>query len=112
MVNARSSLEVQQAAWKLAYFLDSHPIEYLENTGLLQARKELVESDVFKNEEFLDIFLDEMSVSMYSPGIPQFFEVADVLKRARDRSVVEGMDIKESLSIAQEEMDAIFAEFE
>jgi maltose-binding protein MalE len=112
MVNARSAPEVQQAAWKLAYFLDSHPQEYLENTGLLQARKDLVESEAFKKEAFLDIFLDEMIASMYAPGIPQYYEVADVLKRARDRSVVEGMDIKESLSIAQKEMDAIFAESE
>jgi multiple sugar transport system substrate-binding protein len=107
MVNSRSAPEIQRAAWKLAYFLDSHPAEYLEHTGLLQARKEVLESEVFKQEPFLNVFLDEMTVSMYSPRIPQFYEVADALARARDRSVVEGMDIKESLAIGQQEIDEI-----
>jgi multiple sugar transport system substrate-binding protein len=107
MVNARSAPEVQEAAWKLAWYLDSHPVDYLENTGLLQPQKVLVESEEFQNIEFLDVFLAEMEVSMYSPRIPRFLEVADVLMRARDRAVVEGMDVAESLSIAQDEINAI-----
>jgi ABC-type glycerol-3-phosphate transport system substrate-binding protein len=107
MVNARSASEVQEAAWKLAWYLDSHPVDYLENTGLLQPQKVLVDSEEFQNVEFLDVFLAEMEVSMYSPRIPRFLEVADVLMRARDRAVVEGMDVAESLSIAQDEINAI-----
>jgi multiple sugar transport system substrate-binding protein len=107
MVNARSAPEVQEAAWKLAWYLDSHPVDYLENTGLLQPQKVLVDSEEFQNVEFLDVFLAEMEVSMYSPRIPRFLEVADVLMRARDRAVVEGMDVAESLSIAQDEINAI-----
>jgi ABC-type glycerol-3-phosphate transport system substrate-binding protein len=107
MVNARSAPEVQEAAWKLAWYLDSHPVDYLENTGLLQPQKVLVDSEEFQSVEFLDVFLAEMEVSMYSPRIPRFLEVADVLMRARDRAVVEGMDVAESLSIAQDEINAI-----
>ncbi|MBV7335217.1 extracellular solute-binding protein [Chloroflexi bacterium TSY] len=112
MVNARSSTEVQEAAWKLAWYLDSHPIDYMENTGLLQPQKVLAESEVFQSIEHLDLFLDEMSVSMYSPRVPRFTEVADALMRARDRSLVEGMAIPESLTIAQEEIDQILADSE
>lgn len=112
MVNARSDPEVQAAAWKLAAYLDSHPAEYLEQTGLLQARKEVVESEVYQQTPYIDVYLDEMTTSMYSPRIPRFIEVADVLMRARDRSVVEGMDIKESLATAQKEIDEILAESE
>jgi multiple sugar transport system substrate-binding protein len=110
MVNARSAPEVQRAAWKLAAFLDSHPVEYLVSTGLLQARKEVVESPEYKDTPYLDVFLQEMTVSMYSPRIPRFVEVADALARARDRSVVEGMEVKESLVMAQKEIDEILAE--
>lgn len=110
MVNARSAPEVQRAAWKLAGFLDSHPIEYMVSTGLLQARKELVESKEYQDTPYINVFLDEMTVSMYSPRIPRFIEVADVLARARDRVVVEGMDIKESLAMGQQEIDEILAE--
>ncbi len=112
MVNSSSAPEVQEAAWQLAEFLDSHPEDYLAHTGLLQARVEVVETETFKNTPFLDVFLDEMTTSMYSPRIPRFIEVADVLARARDRVVVEGMDLKESLAIGQEEIDSIMSELE
>jgi multiple sugar transport system substrate-binding protein len=110
MVNARSAPEVQAAAWKLAWFLDSHPIDYMVNTGLLQTQKVLAESQEFKDIPYMDVFLGQMETSMYSPRIAGFYEVADALARARDRSVVEGMPIPESLAIAQEEIDKIMAE--
>ena len=110
MVNARSTPEVQAAAWKLAWALDSHPIDYMVNTGLLQPQKVLSESKEFKDIPYMNIYLDEMSVSMYSPHVTRFIEVADALMRARDRSVVEGMAIPESLKTAQAEIDKIMAE--
>jgi multiple sugar transport system substrate-binding protein len=110
MVNSHSAPEVQEAAWKLAYYLDSHPIDYMVNTGLLQPKLELQESAEFQEIPYMDLFLDEMAVSMYSPRVPRFVEVADVLARARDRSVVDGMPVRESLVTAQEEIDAIMAE--
>ena len=51
-----------------------------------------------------------MTTSMYSPRIARFTEVADVLARVRDRIIVEGMDLKESMAIGQEEIDAILSE--
>lgn len=110
MVNSRSEPAVQEAAWQLAEFLDSHPAEYLAHTGLLQARTEVIESETFQNIPFLDVFLDQMTTSMYSPRIARFTEVADVLARVRDRIIVEGMDLKESMAIGQEEIDAILSE--
>lgn len=110
MVNAHSAPEVQAAAWKLAYYLDSHPIDYMVNTGLLQPKKELEASTEFKEIPYMDLFLNQMSVSMYSPRVPRFIEVADALMRARDRSVVDGMPVRESLQIAQDEIDTIMAE--
>lgn len=110
MVNASASPEVQAAAWKLAYFLDSHPIEYMVKTGLLQPKIELSESKEFQEIPYMNIFLDEMAVSMYSPRLANFIEVADALARARDRSVVDGMAIPESLKMAQEEISKIIGD--
>lgn len=110
MVNSRSAPEVQAAAWKLAYYLDSFPIDYMVSTGLLQPKKELAESKEFQEIPYLDLFLKQMEVSMYSPRSANFIEIADALARARDRSVVDGMAIPESLKIAQEEIDKIMAE--
>jgi multiple sugar transport system substrate-binding protein len=110
LVNAHSDPAVQAAAWKLAYYLDSHPIDYMVNTGLLQPKKELEASPEFQEIPDLPLFLEQMTVSQYSPRVPRFIEVADALMRARDRSVVDGMPVRESLQIAQEEIDAIMAE--
>jgi multiple sugar transport system substrate-binding protein len=107
MVNARSAPEVQEAAWQLAWALDSHPAEYLEATGLLQPQKVLVESEVYQNTEDIDVFLGQMETSLYSPRIAPFNEVADILMRARDRAIVEGVPVAEVLAQAQEEIDAI-----
>jgi len=109
MVSAKSAPEVQAAAWKLAWALDSHPIDYMVDAGLLQPQKVLSESKQFKDIPFMNVFLDEMSVSMYSPHVEQFSEVADALARARDRCVVQGMAIPESLKMAQNEIDKIMA---
>lgn len=106
-VNSKSAPEVQEAAWKLAWELDSHPIEYMVDTGLLQTQKVLQESAEFAEIPNMSLYLDSMAESQYSPRIPQFYEAADVLARARDRSVVEGMPVAESLQIAQEEMTEV-----
>lgn len=110
MVNSHSAPEVQAAAWKLAYFLDSYPIDYMVNTGLLQPKTELADSPEFAEVPYMDVFLDEMSVSQYSPRVPRFIEVADALARARDRSVVDGMPVRESLKIAHDEIAEIMAD--
>jgi maltose-binding protein MalE len=110
MVNSRSAPEVQEAAWQLAWTLDTHPVEYLQATGLLQPQKVLVESQEYKDTPDIDVFLGEMETSLYSPRIAPFNEVADALMRARDRAVVEGMSVPETLAMAQEEIDAIMAD--
>jgi multiple sugar transport system substrate-binding protein len=110
MVNAHSAPEVQEAAWKLAYFLDSHPIDYMVSTGLLQPKVELAESQEFQDIPYLDVFLSQMEVSMYSPRVERFIEVADALARARDRAVVDGMPVRQSLQTAQEEVVGILGD--
>ncbi len=110
MVNSQSPDEVKRAAWKLAWFLDSHPVEYLDKTGLLQPQKKVEASRVFQETPYLDVFLNEMKVSMYSPRIPGFLEVADALARVRDRACVEGMDVVEALAQGKEEIDKILDE--
>jgi multiple sugar transport system substrate-binding protein len=110
MVNAKADPETQRVAWQLAWALDSHPVEYLEQTGLLQPQKIVEQSEAFQNTPNLQIFLDEMRVSMYSPSAPGFLEIADALARTRDRAAVEGMGVEESLAQGKAEIDEILDE--
>jgi multiple sugar transport system substrate-binding protein len=107
MVNAQSDADTQRAAWQLAWHLDSHPVEYLDATGLLQPQKTVEDSEVFQNTPYLPLFLEEMTVSMYSPGVPAFLEIADALARVRDRAAIEGMAVEQSLAQGKQEIDAI-----
>jgi multiple sugar transport system substrate-binding protein len=110
MVNVNTPDPVKRAAWQLAWFLDSHSVRYLESTGLLQPQKEVEKSKVFQETPFLDVFLNEMKVSMYSPRVPGFLEIADALARVRDRACLEDMDVAESLAMGKEEIDKILDE--
>jgi len=110
MVNAHSAPEVQEAAWKLIWALDTHPAEYLKAAGLLQPQKVLVDSPEYKDTPDIDVFLNEMTTSQYSPRIPTFNEVADILMKARDRAVVEKVPVQEVLQDAQTQIDKVMAE--
>ncbi|MEZ4864815.1 MAG: extracellular solute-binding protein [Caldilineaceae bacterium] len=109
MVNAQSDPEKQLAAWKLAWFLDSHPGDYLEKTGLLQTQKAVLESEAYKNTPFLNVFLDEMTKSVYAPTPPGWRQIVDSLDRMRD-GMVEGASIPEVLTAADEEINDILDE--
>ncbi|PNR96680.1 extracellular solute-binding protein [Petrotoga sp. 9PWA.NaAc.5.4] len=75
MVNAESSKEKQEYAWKFINFMLSHSDEYLMNCGLIQPKKTLLESEVFKNYPYADVFLSDLekshSVPLHLKG-PQF----------------------------------------
>ncbi|NLE46548.1 MAG: extracellular solute-binding protein [Chloroflexi bacterium] len=107
MVNSAADPAVQQAAWQLAFYLDSFPVRYLENASLLQPRKEVEQAEEFHSIPYLDVFLNESKVSMYSPRTPAFNEVADALLRTRDLTCVQGMPAEEALAIGKEEIDKI-----
>ena len=49
MVNARSSPAAQKAAWKLVRFYTDHAAELFTGAGLFVPRKEVTESEAYKN---------------------------------------------------------------
>jgi multiple sugar transport system substrate-binding protein len=109
MVNSQSAPEIQEAAWQLAWFLDSHPSDYLEKTGLLQTQKVVLESPTYQETPFLDVFLDEMVKSPYGPTPPGWTQIVAVLDRMRDQ-VVEGTAVPEALVAANDEINGILDE--
>jgi multiple sugar transport system substrate-binding protein len=109
VVNSAAAPEVQAAAWKLAGYMTSFPDEYLETAGLLQPKKDFVESEAFQENPVMPVFVDELSVDIFNPRIAGFNEVADALLRARDRVVSGGEDIDTVLEETQTEVSDILA---
>jgi multiple sugar transport system substrate-binding protein len=109
VVNSQSAPEIQAAAWKLAGYLTSFPDEYLDVAGLLQPKKDFVESEAFQENPIMPVFVDELSVDIFNPRIAGFNEVADALLRARDRVISGGEDMDTVLAETQTEVSDILA---
>jgi len=63
MVNAQSSKTKQEWAWKFLDYMRGHAEEFLENVYLVQPIKTLVESDLFKNMPYSNVFLEDLEKS-------------------------------------------------
>ncbi len=105
--NAGTSPEKQAICQKLIKELSSHPEDYLRDAGLLQSRADLPETEAFKQDPTLPVFLKDMEGTPYFPGHPKAFEMLDVLTRALQRVVTEQQDPQVSLDTAKGEIDAL-----
>ena len=106
MVNAASSPEEQAAAWKLIAFLDSKPVEYFREAGLMQPRKELETSGVLDEVPFARVFWNDMKGT---PPDKLTGEMWEVVMRAIQRVTQDTVDPQTSLDQAKRELDEILA---
>jgi multiple sugar transport system substrate-binding protein len=60
MVNAQSSKEKQEMAWKLAQYMLSHPMEYLDIVNIIIPLKGMLDSKEFKSNPYMDVFMGDM----------------------------------------------------
>ena len=100
---------MQQAAWKFVAAWSNHAKDMFNIAGLYQAKADFVQSDEFKKNSYMPIFLGELAASTYHPRIAGFFEVADALLRGRDRIVTGHEDIDKVLAETQIEVSDILA---
>ena len=107
MVNANSSDAERAAAWKLIAWLSSRPDRYLNEAGLFQPKADYLESEEFKNNEIMPIFLNEIAVSYFHPRFAGFNEAIDAILRMRQRVVLAGEDIDTVLAETEEEVNQI-----
>jgi multiple sugar transport system substrate-binding protein len=60
MVNSQIPAREQREAWKFVNFMLSNPDEYLINVALIQPRKSLIESDLFKSMPYSSVFISDL----------------------------------------------------
>jgi len=61
MVNASIPKAKQEIAWKFIKYMLDHPSEYLTEVNVIQPRKDLVESELFKSLPYTDVFMSDMT---------------------------------------------------
>lgn len=105
-VNVQSPPEVQEAAWKLANALTTQPERYLSEALLLQPAVAVVENEELMSSSFAALFIADMEGNPFLPSGPGTAELTPILDRALERVLLEGMDVQESLNIANDEITA------
>ena len=110
MVNAQSSKEKQYWAWKFISFMLSHPEDYLLNVGLVQPKISLINSEVFKNYPYADIFIKDMEKSHSVPLLingPQFNQL---IREAVESVMLTDTTPEEALKILKEKANELLKE--
>jgi len=108
MVNARSSPEVQKAAWKLARFYTDHAAELFAGAGLFVPRAEVTGSAAYKANSAAPFFVAELKKAKFSPRVVGYNQVLDAILRGRDR-LVQGDKIDDVLPVMNEEVNAVMS---
>lgn len=112
MVNAKSSPDEQREAWKFIAFLDSlneDPIPYVQRTGLLVPRKEVVDdadklaATLKDHQVFLDA-LERPQLGLYDQL--QAPKISEAISNAVDRVTAKNQSPQAAVSQASKEIDA------
>jgi multiple sugar transport system substrate-binding protein len=90
LVNAQSSEENQFWAWKFIGYMLSHPTEYLEKVGLIQPRLDLIESDIFAEIPYSEVFLNDMEKSNIITIHEKAPRMQDLLREAVESVMLSG----------------------
>ena len=78
MVNAQSSADKQEAAWKFIGYMTQFAEEFFDRAGLLQASQAVLDSDTFKNHPYSDVFMADLARApaiYYGDASPQIKQV-------------------------------------
>ncbi|ABV32703.1 MULTISPECIES: ABC transporter substrate-binding protein [Pseudothermotoga] len=110
MVNAESSREKQEWAWKFVNFMLSHPQDYLLNVGLIQPRRDLIESDVFKNYPYAKVFLEDMEKSHIVPLHPKGPQFEQLIREAVESVMLTNTTAEDALKTLKRKANELLKE--
>ncbi|HRQ10175.1 MAG TPA: extracellular solute-binding protein [Trueperaceae bacterium] len=102
LVNAQASKEKQAGAWAFLGFLSHHAADFFEQVAILQPTQSLVNSDLFKDSPYSDVFMSDLAkahVIYYGEDSPK---VQQVLKDAVEAVMLQGKDPADVLKTMRE----------
>lgn len=97
----------QEAAWKFIDFMSRQPDRWLANTGFIQPRKGLLDTEVAQGIEHLDLFMEMNSIVRFMPRTPIYVEMHTPFADMIDRVSLDGMDHQEALDALKVELDEL-----
>ena len=107
MVNASSSPAAQKAAWKLNMYMSSHVEEFLDQVGLTIPSKKLLDTAVYKNKKFADVFINDMATASFVMTHESGPKIQDVLKEMAEGVILTKVPPAEAARRGKQKIDDI-----
>jgi len=110
MVNAESSKEKQEYAWKFIDFMLSHPEDYFLQVGLIQPKKTLLDSEAFKNYPYADVFMSDLAKSQPVPLHPKGPQLETLIREAIEDVMLTNVTAEQALATLKKKANELLQE--
>jgi len=111
LVNSQSSEEKQYWSWKFIGYMLSHSAEYLEKVGLIQPKNELIDSDIFAEIPYSEVFLNDMEKSNIITVHEKAPRMQDLLREAVESVMLSGTTPAFALQRLKRRMNELLEEW-
>jgi multiple sugar transport system substrate-binding protein len=110
MVNDSIPKKKQKIAWEFIKYMLDHPMEYLTEVNLIQPRKNLVNSEFFKELPYTDVFMDDMerskAVFLHQNG----YQFEQYIREAIEAVMLSGTKTEEALKTLKRNIQEVLDE--
>ncbi len=110
LVNSSSSDRVKQACWKLIGYFASHGEDYLREINLIVPRKDLIDSPLFSNIPYSDVFLEQMAYSNPVYSGRHAAEIQNLIGEAVESVMLSGESPKKAVISLRASVQELFYE--
>lgn len=111
MVNAESSPEQQEWAWRFIAYMLSHPEDYLTRVGLIQPRKDLLASSAYAAMPYAQVFINDLARStlvQLHVANPEFKLLLDEVVKS---VMLQGVSPEEALATLKKKANEILDQY-
>lgn len=106
-VNKSKDALEKKVAWDFVRFMLAKPQEWLEKASFIQPRTGLLETEAAKNFPYIDVHMKDIETATWYVRSVHTNEIVQIVGRAVERVIFQGMDPAESLKMADEEAEKI-----
>lgn len=110
MVNSSIPKSKQKIAWQFIKYMLDHPLEYLTEVNIIQPRKDLIESELFKSLPYTDIFMADMArakpVFLHENG----YQFERYIKEAIEDVMLSNVNSEEALATLKRKIQDVLDE--
>ena len=106
-VNSRKDNVEKMVAWDFIRFMLAKPDEWLAKASFIQPRTGLLETEAAKNFPYIDVHMRDVETASWYVRSVNTNEIVEIVGRAVERVIFQGMSPEESMKMADEEAEKI-----